>query len=256
MALPAAAKSQAIAIGFGRVQCGPGRGRRADFGAGHWHGIGACHWPPTAYPTRRRRAVLDDAAKGGELALVRQLRSGEKPVTERFVRDHAAWMLALAQRYLRDASLAEDCVQEAFLQAFRNIDAFEGRSALKSWLHRIVVNAALMKLRARRSTMENPVGDIVPHADHARCRMQASWGQMATPHEILERKEACSLVVAKLMELPDSYRIVLLLRDIEGMSTEETARALGATEGAVKVRLHRARAAFKMLVAPILKQYV
>src|SRR5262245_50584335 len=165
-------------------------------------------------------------------------------------------MLALAQRYVRDASLAEDCVQEAFLQAFKCIGEFEGRSALKSWLHRIVVNTALMKLRSRRCAPERPVDDILLHIDRECCRMQASWANMPTPHEILERKEVRDLVVAKMMELPDSYRIVLLLRDIEGMSTEETARALGTTEGAVKVRLHRARAAFKALVAPVLRRYV
>jgi RNA polymerase sigma-70 factor, ECF subfamily len=200
--------------------------------------------------------VLDNAAKGREAALLLQLRSGDQPATERFVREHAGWMLALAQRYVRDASLAEDCVQEAFLQAFRSIGEFEGRSALKSWLHRIVINTALMKLRSRRCALERPVDDILPHIDRDCCRMQASWADMATPHEMLERKEVRDLVVAKMMELPDSYRIVLLLRDIEGMSTEETARALTMTEGAVKVRLHRARAAFKALVAPVLWRYV
>ena len=199
--------------------------------------------------------MLVNAARRGEIALIEHLRSGDGPATERFVREHAGWMLALALRYVRDASLAEDCVQEAFLQAFRSIGAFEGRSALKSWLYRIVVNTALMKLRARRSAIEQPVEDILPYVDRDCCRMQASWAEMATPHEILERKEARDLVIAKMMELPDSYRIVLLLRDIEGMSTEETARALAMTEGAVKVRLHRARAAFKMLVEPVLKQY-
>jgi RNA polymerase sigma-70 factor (ECF subfamily) len=199
--------------------------------------------------------VLDNAARRGEIALIEHLRCGDGPATERFVREHAGWMLALAQRYVRDASHAEDCVQEAFLQAFRSIGAFEGRSALKSWLYRIVVNTALMKLRARRSAIEQPVEDILPHGDRDCCRMQASWAEMATPHEILERKEVRDLVIAKMMELPDGYRIVLLLRDIEGMSTEETARALAMTEGAVKVRLHRARAAFKMLVEPVLKQY-
>jgi RNA polymerase sigma-70 factor (ECF subfamily) len=204
----------------------------------------------------RERAVLDDATKGRETALLLHLRSGDRLATERFVRAHAGWMLALAQRYVRDAGVAEDCVQEAFLQAFRSIGEFEGRSALKSWLHRIVINTALMKLRSRRCVLERPVDDIVPHIDRECCRMQASWADMATPHEILERKEARDFVVAKMTELPDSYRIVLLLRDIEGMSTEETARALGTTEGAVKVRLHRARAAFKALVAPVLRRYV
>jgi RNA polymerase sigma-70 factor, ECF subfamily len=200
--------------------------------------------------------VLDNAAKRCEIALIAHLRSGDGPATERFVREHAGWMLALAQRYVRDASHAEDCVQEAFLQAFRSIGAFEGRSALKSWLHRILVNTALMKLRSRRMALEQPAEDILAHVDRQRCCMPACWAEVATPHEILERKETRDLVIAKLMELPDSYRIVLLLRDIEGMSTEATARALAMTEGAVKVRLHRARAAFKMLVAPVLKRYV
>ncbi len=206
--------------------------------------------------TRPGAGVVKNTGKGSECALVEQLRSGDRRITERFVREHAGWMLALAQRYVKDAGLAEDCVQEAFLQAFRSIGEFEGRSALKSWLHRIVINTALMKLRSRRCAIEQPVEDILPHIDRDCCRMQAPWTEMATPHEILERKEVRDLVVAKMLELPDSYRIVLLLRDIEGMSTEETARALAMTEGAVKVRLHRARAAFKMLVEPVLRRYV
>ena len=206
--------------------------------------------------TRPGAGVVKNTGKGSESALVEQLRSGDRRITERFVREHAGWMLALAQRYVKDAGLAEDCVQEAFLQAFRSIGEFEGRSALKSWLHRIVINTALMKLRSRRCAIEQPVEDILPHIDRDCCRMQASWVEVATPHEILERKETRDLVVAKMLELPDSYRIVLLLRDIEGMSTEETARALAMTEGAVKVRLHRARAAFKMLVEPVLRRYV
>ena len=199
--------------------------------------------------------MLGSTVKGREFALVEQLRSGDRPATERFVREHASWMLSLAQRYLKDASLAEDCVQEAFLQAFRNIGEFEGRSALKSWLYRITTNTALMKLRSRRCMVEEPIEEALPHLDRG-CQMQACWTEMATPHEILERKEVGQLVIAKMMELPDSYRIVLLLRDIEGMSTEETARVLAMTQGAVKVRLHRARAAFKMLVEPVLRRYV
>ena len=200
--------------------------------------------------------MLNNTVKVGESTLVEQLRSGDRPATERFVREHAGWMLSLAQRYLKDACLAEDCVQEAFLQAFRNIGEFEGRSALKSWLYRITTNTALMKLRSRRFAVEQPIEEVLPHIDRDCCRMEACWTEMATPHEVLERKEVGQLVVAKMLELPDSYRIVLLLRDIEGMSTEETARVLAITQGAVKVRLHRARAAFKMLVEPVLKRYV
>jgi RNA polymerase sigma-70 factor (ECF subfamily) len=200
--------------------------------------------------------VLGDNAKRTEIPLVQQLRSGDRSATERFVREHAGWMLVLAQRYVKDAALAEDCVQEAFLQAFRNIGEFQGRSALKSWLYRIVVNAALMKLRSRHCAIERPFDDLLPEIDRDRCRTDTSWVEMAAPDAILERKQVSQLVAAKLMELPDCYRIVLLLRDIEGLSTEETASVLATTEGAVKVRLHRARAAFKVLVEPVLRQYV
>src|SRR5438105_987619 len=89
----------------------------------------------------RECAVLVDGRKSAEAALLCQLRSGDRQATEQFVRQHTGWMLALAQRYVKDGAIAEDCVQEAFLQAFRSIREFEGRSAVKSWLFRIVVNA-------------------------------------------------------------------------------------------------------------------
>jgi RNA polymerase sigma-70 factor (ECF subfamily) len=199
--------------------------------------------------------VLSETLERPEGALIARLRAGDRPTTERFVRAHAGWMLVLAQRYVKDAALAEDCVQDAFLQAFRGIGAFEGRSALKSWLYRIVVNAALMKLRGQHAGGGRLVEEL-PEGDANGCPFEPAWTEMATPDEILQRKETCELVAAKLLELPDCYRIVLLLRDIEGLSTEETARVLATTEGAVKVRLHRARAAFKRLVAPVLGQYV
>jgi len=204
----------------------------------------------------QERAVPDEALLA-EAGWARALRAGDRHAGELLVREHGAWMLALALRYVRDRALAEDCVQEAFLQAFRSIRAFEGRSALKSWLFRIVVNTALMKLRARRARLELLLDDIAPPA--AACaggQSQPAWAEVPTPEEHLTRKEVCELVAAKLMELPDCYRIVLLLRDIEGLSTEETSRRLGMTQGAVKVRLHRARAALKVLVQPVLRLYV
>src|SRR5581483_5998724 len=179
-----------------------------------------------------QEGAVPDAGLPAGVGWAHALRRGDRHAGERLVREHGGWMLALAQRYVRDRALAEDCVQEAFLQVFRSIRAFEGRSALKSWLFRIVVNTALMKLRSRRASLEQLFDDVPSQA------------------------EGCELVAAKLMELPDSYRIVLLLRDIEGLSTEETARLLATTPGAVKVRLHRARAALKVLVQPVLRLYV
>jgi RNA polymerase sigma-70 factor, ECF subfamily len=201
------------------------------------------------------RAVSVGRGAAANLDLVHRLGCGERQATERFVREHTGWMLGLAQRYLKDRTLAEDCVQEAFLQAFRSVRTFKGQSAIKSWLFRIVVNAALMRLRRRRCS-EQPLDDLLAQIERGECRLEAHCCEVATPQDILQRKEVCELVATQLRRLPDTYRIVLLLRDIEGLSTEEAARLLGVTEGTVKVRLHRARAAFKVLAAPLLRLYV
>jgi RNA polymerase sigma-70 factor, ECF subfamily len=205
---------------------------------------------------RAERAVPDDRCERGEALLLDRLRAGDRVACEVLVRRHAGWMLNLAQRYLKDGALAEDCVQEAFLQAFRSIGAFEGRCALKSWLYRIVVNAALMRLRSQRCVREQCLQEALSHIERDACRWHPVWVEVPTPQEILQRKQTCELVTAKLAELSDGHRIVLLLRDIQGFSTEEVARMLDITEGAVKVRLHRARAAFRALVLPVLGLYV
>ena len=198
----------------------------------------------------------DDGWQQDEAGLLTQLRAGNRVACEAFVRRHAGWMLYLAQRYLKDFALAEDCVQEAFLQAFRNIGAFQGRCTIKSWLYRIVVNTALMRLRSQRCAREQCLQEALPLIEQGVRSCHPAWADVATPQELLQRKQACELVTSKLAELSDGHRIVLLLRDIQGFSTEEVARMLDTTEGAVKVRLHRARAAFRALVAPVRGLYV
>jgi RNA polymerase sigma-70 factor, ECF subfamily len=194
-----------------------------------------------------------DAKHDGLLGLVR---AGDKFATERFIRLNAPWMLAVARRYVKDEGWAEDCVQESLLNALRNLDKFEERSGIKTWLHRIVINSCLMKLRSSGRASEEPIDHLLPQFDQNDGRLEAPWSQLATPDEILEQHELCALVRAKIAELPDSYRIVLLLRDIEELSTEDVARLLGVSAPAVKVRLHRARSALKKLIEPILRREV
>jgi RNA polymerase sigma-70 factor (ECF subfamily) len=190
------------------------------------------------------------AASCDELILA--LRAGEDRAAETLVRTHAPWMLSVVRRILHDKGLAEDCVQEAFINAFRNIDGFEGRSSLKSWLHRIVVNQALMKLRTRQRQRESPIDDLLPAFDENACRIEEPWQPPSAPDEILAQKDRRALIRAKIDQLPESYRIVLQLRDIEEMTTQDVAEALGLTEANVKVRLHRARSALKKLLEPVL----
>ena len=176
-----------------------------------------------------------------------------KQSAEQMVRDNIGWMLALAHRVLGDRTLAEDAVQDAFQNAFRALDGFQERSSLKTWLHRITVNASLTILRRQKRLAEEPIDDYLPEFDQHRCRIEADWPHLAGVDEIMHSQRLRSLVKRGMEALPDAYRIVLQLRDIEEYDTREVAELLGISESNVKVRLHRARSALKKRLEPILR---
>lgn len=169
---------------------------------------------------------------------------------ERLVRDTAPRLLATARRILRDEDEARDAVQDAFLQAFRGLGAFHGHCRITTWLHRIVVNACLTRLRSRRRRPEEPIDALLPEflEDGHHARHPSPWA--GGPEALLAARENRDLVRACLDRLPVEYRTVIVLRDVEELSTGEAARALGISEGACKVRLHRARQALRGLLAP------
>lgn len=184
-----------------------------------------------------------------EAQFLDRLRARDETAFEELVRTQGRRLLAVARRFLGTDEDAQDTVQDAFLSAFRNLDRFEGGSRLSTWLHRIVVNAALMKLRTRRRRPEESIEPLLPAFadDGHHLERISSWDEPVD--EALERAETRRLVRTLIDELPDSYRTVLLLRDIEGLDTAETALALGLTPTAVKVRLHRARQALRTKLA-------
>lgn len=173
--------------------------------------------------------------------------------TEQLVRDNIAWMLALAERLLRDRGLAEDVVQEAFMAAFKGLPDFEGRSSLKTWLHRITVNASITKIRQVKRRAEQSIDEHLPEFDRLDCRIEAPWHNLTTLQEVLERSDLRLMVSEAIDALPDSYRVVLQLRDVEGYDTAEVAGMLDISISNVKVRLHRARSALKGLLEPVLR---
>jgi len=187
----------------------------------------------------------------GDDALVDRILAGDGLAAEIFVRRHGGWMLAVGERYTRDRALAEDCTQEAFANAFRRLDTFKRKSSVKTWLHRIVVNQALMKLRSSRARNEIELDSLQPDFDANQCRIEEPWRRILTPEQILGEDRLRLLILRKIDELPESYRNVLMLRDIEELTTSETAAALALSEANVKVRLHRARAALKRLLEPL-----
>jgi RNA polymerase sigma-70 factor (ECF subfamily) len=189
-----------------------------------------------------------------EKALLSRLREREDAAYEELVRVYGGRMLAVARRFLRAEEDARDAVQDAFLNAFRSIDRFEGSARISTWLHRIVVNASLMKLRTRRRKPEQSIEDLLPNfLDDGHMTAPASpW--RPTELDGAERRELSELLVRSIDQLPESYRNVLLLRDIEELDTEETAEAMGISPGAVKTRLHRARQALRGLLSPHLEE--
>jgi RNA polymerase sigma-70 factor (ECF subfamily) len=192
-------------------------------------------------------------APSGELdeqALLVRLRAGEDAAFAVLVRAHAGRLLAVARRMLRSDDEARDAVQEAFLQAFRGLGKFEGQARLSTWLHRIVVNACLMRLRSRSRRPEQPIEELLPRFYEDGHRVDPGPPWRSAPADPVEQRELAELVRGAIDRLPEIHRNVLLLRDIEGRDAEETARLLDVKIDTVKVRLHRARQALRALLAP------
>ena len=187
---------------------------------------------------------------GDELKLLARLRAGEESAFEDLVRTFSPRLFVVARRIVGNDEEARDVIQETFLSAFRSIDRFAGDAKLSTWLHRIVINTALMKLRRRRRKPEESIEPLLPAflSDGHHAERFAAWTEPAD--RSLSRKETREAVRRHIDELPESFRTVLLLRDIEGLSTEETARLLETTPNAVKIRLHRARQALRTLLTP------
>jgi RNA polymerase sigma-70 factor (ECF subfamily) len=190
-----------------------------------------------------------DAGGADDAPHVARLRAGDAEAFERMVRAYSSRLLAVARRMMggNDAD-ARDVVQDAFLQAHKAIATFQGTARLSTWLHRIVVNAALMKLRGRRRRPEESIDDLLPTFQEDGHHAVAGGVRPATCEELVERGELRTLVRRLVDALPESHRTVLVMRDFEDMDTDEVAGALGITPNAVKVRLHRARQALKTLL--------
>lgn len=172
---------------------------------------------------------------------------------EALVRANIGWMLKLAERLVRDRSAAEDVVQEAFMRALGSLDGFEGRSSIETWLRRITINTALTRLEKLKRLAEQPIDELLPEFDRFDCRVEARWTHLISVEDVMASDQRREGVFHAIDELPDSYRVVLLLRDIEGYDTSEVATLLDISESNVKVRLHRARGALKKLLEPLLR---
>ncbi|MBK8267243.1 MAG: sigma-70 family RNA polymerase sigma factor [Planctomycetes bacterium] len=208
----------------------------------------------TTSPNSAQKLQTQIRAHTGERELVARVITGDVSACEDFVARFGGMMLAVARRFMRCDHDAADAVQEAFLSAFRSIERFEGQSGLGTWLHRIVVNACLMKLRTAKTRQTVSIESLLPAFDETGHHAQPIRDWEMSPSELFDNAQLRSHVRSCINRLPDTHRNVLLLRDIEGLDTEEAAARLGISTSAVKVRLHRARLALRTLLDPIMSE--
>lgn len=191
-----------------------------------------------------------DNALAEEQTLIVGLRAGEGAAFEKLVRTQSGRMLSVARRFLVSEEDARDAVQDAFLSAFKALPTFDGRARLSTWLHRIVVNTCLMKLRSQRRHPEESVDELLPTflSDGHQSNPAPRWGETANE---VERAETRQIIREQIAQLAESHRTILLLRDIEELDTETVAQMLDLSVAVVKVRLHRARQALRTLLDPL-----
>jgi RNA polymerase sigma-70 factor (ECF subfamily) len=203
--------------------------------------------PQTQTPFLRRKsmasaALLEQAKQEdwGDEQVVERVLAGETALYELLMRRHNQRLYRVARAILRDDDEAEDVMQDAYVRAYKNLASFEGRAKFSTWLTRIAVHEALSRARRRfrvqsLDTSEQANGDA----------MTSPPSSERNPEQQAYDRELGAVLERAVLTLSEPHRVVFMLRDVEGMSTEETARCLNLTEENVKVRLHRARAGLR-----------
>jgi RNA polymerase sigma-70 factor (ECF subfamily) len=199
-------------------------------------------------------AEVQPSAAAEEQELLERLRAGDERAFETLVERHYPTMLAVARHYVSSRAVAEEVVQDAWLGVLNGLDRFEGRSSLRTWILRILVNRA--RTRGARDARTVPFASIAPQGDEAavdpaRFRgpddpfpghwraYPGTWQRL--PEETLADRETLEVVLTTIHQLPPPQRIVITMRDIQGCEAEEVCEALDVSEGNQRVLLHRAR---------------
>ena len=174
-----------------------------------------------------------------DVLLVNRARGGDVEAFEKLVRQYDRQVFRIAQHITQNREDAEDVVQDAFLKAYEKLDQFQGNSKFYTWLVRIAVNESLMRLRKRRTGRMVSIDEDVETDEGSMPRDLADWAP--DPEQMYGQSEMEEILRKTIQGLPPGFRVVFVLRDVEGLSTEETAESLGLSIPAVKSRLLRAR---------------
>jgi RNA polymerase sigma-70 factor, ECF subfamily len=194
-------------------------------------------------------ASLENVGKpGNEATLIRRIREGEHELFYELIRPYERRVYAAALAILRNEADAEDAAQEAVLKAFKHIRQFRAEARFSTWLIQIAVNEARMRRRKQQTVVMEPMVDLRDDEGQYTPRDFADWREI--PSETLERAEVRRELAEALSSLGQKYREVFILRDMQQLSIEETAKSLGISVPSVKTRLLRARLMLRDLLAP------
>ena len=197
------------------------------------------------------------SARQPDSALIQQARTGDRKAFTDLVHRYEDTVYRFAFKVCRDRDQAAEALQDTFINVFRKLDTFDGKSKFSTWLYTIVTNNCLMKQRRRKTrAMEESLEllDSPPeHGHDGQGRHVARWDE--TPADLLLDQELRALMDSAILKLPVEYRLVFILRDVEGKSTQETAGILGISVEATKSRLRRARAFLRQQLSPYVEHH-
>ena len=185
------------------------------------------------------QSIAGENEQHPDVALVAQVRAGDVSAYDTLVRKYERQLFRIAQHITQNREDAEDVMQDAFLKAFQKLDQFQGNSKFYTWLVRIAVNESLMRLRKRRTSKMVSIDEDLETEEGTVPRDLADWAP--DPEQNYNQAELADILRKTIQGLPQGFRVVFALRDMEGLSTEETAETLGLSVPAVKSRLLRAR---------------
>ena len=183
-----------------------------------------------------------------EYALIQRILRGEKELFYPLVRPYERRVYVMAFAILRNEADAQDAAQDALFKAFKHLAQFRSEARFSTWLIQVTLNEARMRLRKNHLEIMRPIDEIEQDDGSYTPRDFTDWREI--PSEALERKQVREMLVKALSSLTQKYREVFVLRDVQHLSTEEAAQALGVSPGAVKTRLLRARLMLRDLLAP------
>jgi RNA polymerase sigma-70 factor (ECF subfamily) len=181
----------------------------------------------------------ESMARKTDAQLVEELKRGDSRAFTELVNRHHAKVYQLALKLTRNETDAEDVMQETFLRVYNRIGTFRGEAAFSSWLYRIAANVCFAKLGERRKHEHVDIDEVQPEAEPGPSQAVSDWSRQ--PDSVLLSKEALEVLDEAISKLPEDFRVVVVLRDIQGLSNSQVADILNLTVAAVKSRLHRAR---------------